>query len=101
MDVTTIIIIVASIGFIIMGFVMLNSKKLKDILSSSNIYKDTEKYVNFNGKFNILMGIVGIGLGILNYLLSEKSNYIVISFIATILILTTLQKIIGKKYKVS
>ena len=101
MDVTTIIIIAASIGFIVMGLVMLNSKKLKDILSSSSMYKDTEKYVKINSKFNILMGTIGIGLGILNYLLSEKSNYIVIAFIATILVLTTVQKVIGKKYKVS
>lgn len=97
---TTIIMGVASIGFVIMGLVMLKNKKLKEILISSNMYKDTEKYINFNGKFNISVGIVGLVLMILDYLLEDKSNYIVIIFILIMLIATIAQKIVGKKYKI-
>lgn len=100
MNVTTIIMGFASIGFIIMGFIMLKSKKLKEILIISSMYKDTEKYICFNGKFNISVGIIGLVLIILDYLLDQKSNYIVIIFILFMLMATVAQKVAGKKYKV-
>ena len=100
MDGISIIIIAASIGFIIIGLIMLKSKKLKEILTISNMYKDVEKYINFNGKFNILIGAIGIGLGIINTLLEEKSNYIVIAFVVTILFSTIIQKIVKNKHTV-
>lgn len=100
MSVTTIIMILASVGFIIMGLVMLKSKKLKEILAISNMYNDTEKYINFNGKLNMLMGIIGLILGIMDYILNQQSNYIVIVFIISLLVIIIVQKVVGKKYKV-
>lgn len=100
MNATTIILIFASFGFIVMGVLMLKSKKLKEILASSGMYKDTNKYIDFNGKFNISIGFVGLGVSILNYFFEGKSNYIIISFILIILIATIVQKVMVKKYKV-
>lgn len=97
---TTIIIILASIGFILMGLLMLKNKKLKEILISSNMYKDTDKYIKFNGMFNIYIGILGLILGGIDYILVEKSNYIVIIFIVCMLISTIAQKIVVRKYKI-
>lgn len=99
MNGSIIIIIFASIGFIIMGLVMLRSKKLKDILIASNIYKDTEKYINFNGKVNLVVGYIGLAAASIDYLWSEESSYIVIIFIAIMLSATIIQKVVGKKYK--
>ena len=100
MRMETVIIIIASIGFIIMGLVMLKSKKLKDILISSKLYKDVDKYINFTGKSNILLGGIGILLGTLDYIIDGASNYIVIALIVIILLLIIIQKVVGKKYKV-
>lgn len=100
MNGATIIIIFASIGFILMGLVMLKSKKLKDILITSNMYKDTDKYIKFNGKFNVSIGAIGLVVALINYLIGQESSYVVIVFIAIMLLATITQKIVGKKYKV-
>ena len=99
MDGITIIIILGSLGFITMGLVMLNNKKLREILTSSNIYKDTDKYINFNGKFNIFIGVIGLVLGVIAYFLGNNSKYIIYFFIAIMLISTIVQKLVVKKYK--
>ncbi|MGL5354347.1 MAG: hypothetical protein ACRDA5_13670 [Clostridium sp.] len=99
MSQTTTIIIFASLGFILMGTVMLKNQKLEKILDSSNLYSDTRKYIKFNGQFNIVLGVIGAILAFVNYILPTDSNYVVIIFISIILIATVVQKIIGKKYK--
>lgn len=99
MSETTIIIVFASLGFILMGTVMLKNEKLENILTTSNMYKDTKKYMQFNGKFNIVLGVIGAILAFINYIMPTASNYVVIIFIVIILIATIAQKILGKKYK--
>ncbi|MGL5087469.1 MAG: hypothetical protein ACRC68_17415, partial [Clostridium sp.] len=79
--------------------VMLKNQKIEKILDSSNLYSDTKKYMKFNGQFNIVLGVVGAILALVNYMLPTYSNYIVIIFISIILIATIAQKLIGNKYK--
>jgi hypothetical protein len=96
---STIIIILGSIGFILMGLLSLKSKKIKKFLDNSGVYSDIDKFIKFNGIFNISIGLVGVALGIADYILVEESKYIVIIFIAVIAISSLIQRIIGKKYR--
>lgn len=100
MNGATIIIIFASVGFIVMGLAMLKSEKLENILILSNMYKDTKKYIKFNGKFNVGIGVIGLMVALINYFIGQESSYIVIVFIAIMLFATIIQKILGKKYKI-
>ncbi len=96
---STIIIILGSLGFIIMGLISIRSKKIKNMLKNSGAYNDINKFMKLNGIFNMAMGIIGIIIGIIDYFLVEQSKYVVISFIILIAILSLIQNITLKKYK--
>lgn len=96
---STIIIILGSLGFIIMGLISISSKKIKNMLKNSGAYNDINKFMKLNGIFNMAMGIIGIIIGIIDYFLVEQSKYVVISFIILIAILSLIQNITLKKYK--
>ena len=53
----------------------------------------------YNGVFNLFLGLVGIVLGILDMIFTEKSKYIIIIYIIFIFILSTIQNKLLKKYK--
>lgn len=96
---STVIIILGSIGFILMGLLSLKSKKMKNFLKSSGVYNDIDKFMKLNGIFNISIGFSGIVLGVLDYILIEQSKYIVIIFIIVITISSFVQNKILKKYR--
>ncbi|MCR1952268.1 MULTISPECIES: hypothetical protein [unclassified Clostridium] len=96
---STIVIILGSIGFILMGFLSLKSKKMKNFLKDSGVYSDIEKFMKLNGIFNISIGFAGIILGALDYIFIEQSKYIVIIFILTIAIASFVQNKMLKKYR--
>lgn len=96
---TTIIIIVASLWFIVFGVLTFLNKglsgRMKAFLSG---VKDKEAYLKFNGIFNIFTGLIGIILGIADYFL--KDNIIaVLIFIFLIVLAAPLQAILGKKFR--
>jgi uncharacterized membrane protein len=66
MKLTTIIIEVASIIYIIFGLLVLFSKGLRKNVERSNA-KDMNGYIAFNGKFNLVLGIIGVFIGLLDY----------------------------------
>ncbi|ATD54045.1 hypothetical protein [Clostridium chauvoei] len=96
---STIVMIVASIGFILIGLVILSSKKIRKLMSEVQIYTDTNKFISFNGKFNIIVGLAGLLLGGLDYMFEEQSKYIVVIFIIVMVTASLLQNKLGKKYK--
>lgn len=99
MKTTTIIMIVASLWFIVFGVLaFLNrglSGRMKAYLSG---VKDKEAYLKFNGIFNIFTGLIGIILGIVDYFL--KNNIIaVLIFIFLIVLAAPIQGILGRKFR--
>lgn len=96
---STIIIILGSLGFIIMGLISISSNRIKTMLKNSGAYNDIDKFMKLNGTFNIAIGILGIIIGVIDYFLIEQSKYVVISFIVLIAILSLTQNITLKKYK--
>lgn len=96
---TTLIMVLGSFGFLIIGLISLLSKKIKKYFKESGVYKDTDKFMYYNGVFNLSIGLVGIVLGILDMVLTGKSKYIIIIYIIFIFILSTIQNRLLKKYK--
>ena len=96
---TALIIVLSSSGFIIMGLVSLLSKKIKTYFKERGVYKDVDRFMYYNGVFNLSIGLIGVVLGILDNILSEKSKYIIVSYIFLILILSIVQNKVFKKYK--
>lgn len=95
----TLIMFLGSFGFLIIGLISLLNKKIKKYFKESGVYKDTDKFMYYNGVFNLFLGLVGILLGILDMILTEKSKYIIIIYIIFIFILSTIQNRVLKKYK--
>lgn len=99
MRASTSVILVASIGFILMGVIVLKSKKIKKILDDTQLYNDTKKFIGINSKTNISIGIIGLILGMLDYFFIQWSKYIVLLFIIIMAILLFVQSKIGKQYR--
>lgn len=96
---TTLIMLLGSFGFLIIGLISLLSKKIKKYFKESGVYKDTDKFMYYNGVFNLSIGLIGIILGLLDIILTEKSKYIIVIYIAFIFILSIIQNKMLKKYK--
>lgn len=93
---TTVVILLSSIGFIVIGLIYLRSKKIRKYFEESNIYKDTDKYIRINGLSNLILGMLGILIGIIDYFGIFQSNYVIILFITLILIQSIIQRAISK-----
>ncbi|WP_066896299.1 hypothetical protein [Clostridium nigeriense] len=96
---TTLVIFLGSLGFLLMGLVSLLSKKTKKYFKESGVYKDVDKFMKYNGIFNLSIGIAGSILGILDILLEGKSKYIIIIYIVITLTLSIVQNKLLKKYR--
>ena len=96
---TSLVIFLGSLGFIVNGLISLKGKKIKKYLKESGVYKDTDKFMYYNGVFNLTMGLIGIILRVLDILLVEKSKYIIVIYIIVILIISVTQNKLLKKYK--
>ena len=93
---TTVVILLSSIGFIVIGLIYLRSKKIRKSFEESNIYKDTDKYIRINFLSNLILGMLGILIGIIDYFGIFQSNYVIILFITLILIQSIIQRAISK-----
>ncbi len=99
MNSTTLIMFLGSFGFFIIGLVSLLSKKIRNYFKESGVYKDADKFMYYNGVFNLSIGIVGTILGLLDIILTEQSTYIIVIYIVLIFILSIIQNRVLKKYK--
>ncbi|MBU5592450.1 hypothetical protein KQI89_11855 [Clostridium sp. MSJ-4] len=99
MKATTVVMLVASIWFIVFGILILASKGFKEkmVLSIKNA-KDKEGYIRFNALYNIIIGILGIIIGIANQVVT-KDNITLIIFIVVMLGASIIQGNMGKKYR--
>ena len=95
---TTLIMFLGSFGFLIIGLISLLSKKIKNYFKESGVYKDADKFMHYNGIFNLSIGLIGIILGILDIILIEKSKYIIIIYIIFIFIVSTIQNRLLNQY---
>lgn len=96
---STLIILLASLWFIIFGFLILYSKKVREILETGSRVTNKEAYVKFNGMFNIILGITGLVLGALDYFIKGYTLVFVVIFIVMMFSASLLQAFSAKKYK--
>ena len=99
MKITSVVLVLGSLGFIFMGVVSLLSKKIQVYFKESGVYKDSEKFMKYNGIFNLVIGLTGLILGILDIFLSDKSKILIVLYIIMIVTVSVIQKIILKKYR--
>lgn len=90
MNITFIIMIIGSIGFILMGLFILLNKSFKQL---------NPKYVKRNGYINIIMGLIALIISILVLIKPEWNNTLLILYMINILVLTFVQRIITKKFR--
>lgn len=96
---TTLIMLLGSFGFLVIGFISLVSKKIKKYFKESGVYKDTDKFMYYNGVFNLAIGLIGTVVSILDMILVDKSKYIIAVYIIVMFILATIQNKLLKKYR--
>lgn len=97
--IVTLVMIIGSLGFLVMGLINLFNKKIKEFFKSSGVYKDIDEFMKYSALFNFIIGGAGIILGILNYMAYDKSNIFIVIYIVLIFILSIIQRIVLKKYK--
>ena len=90
MNLTFIIMLFGSIGFILMGVFILFSESFKGL---------NPIYIKRNGIINIILGIIAIIITMLLYIKPQWNNVLLIAYLINILILTFIQRIITKQYK--
>ncbi|GFZ33702.1 hypothetical protein CSC2_42280 [Clostridium zeae] len=97
MKLTTIIIEIASIVYIIFGVLVLFSKGLRKNVERSNA-KDINGYIAFNGKFNLILGIIGVVIGGLDYFFPSLTKVWIGVFLLIMLSSSIIQAKMSKKF---
>ncbi len=96
---STLIILLASLWFIIFGLLILYNKKVRNIMETGSRVTNKEAYVKFNGKFNLILGVIGLLLGALDYFIKGYTLVFVIIFIIMMFGASVLQSLSAKKYR--
>ncbi|MBK1810290.1 hypothetical protein JHL18_06545 [Clostridium sp. YIM B02505] len=97
MKLTTIIIEIASIVYIIFGVLVLFSKGLRKNVERSNA-KDINGYIAFNGKFNLILGIIGVVIGGLDYFLPSLTKVWIGVFLVIMIFSSVIQGKMSKRF---
>lgn len=99
MNITIIVMILGSLGFILLGIFLLNNKYVKSIdVSDKEAYKEV-KAMKVSGYVNILIGILGIVSCVICLITNSINKIVVIIFAICIAILSCIQYIINKKIR--
>ena len=97
MKATTVIIALASIGFMLMGLFILKSKVIAKSMIKEDNDINAKLFIKKNAYINIFLGIFGIILSVIDFILAQNNLIIVIVFISTIFISATVQSYLAKK----
>ena len=90
MEKINIIILLVGLGFILIGLTFLKSKSIRSSIEAMKTYKDTNKYLRFNGIVNIMAGILIIIANIIDLLLKTSYElYLVLPIIILASLITT------------
>lgn len=99
MNKVTIIMILASLGFILIGMFILRSKSINSIMLADEKSNKNSEFIKQNAYMNVLAGIIGIIIASISIFKSEWIKISILMFIIMIFILYILQYILGKKYR--
>lgn len=99
MNMTVLVIILVSIGFLGIGFFILNNKYVKDTDLEDKFVAKEIRAMKISGSVNIINGAVGLIISILLLLRPEWSKALLIVFVICIIILTSVQYILNKSVR--
>lgn len=99
MNITIIVMILGSLGFILLGIFLLNNKYVKGVdINDKELYKEV-KGMRFSGYINLLIGIIGIICSLISLATNSINKNIVIIFSLSIAILSSVQYLLNKKIR--
>lgn len=99
MNSTIIVMFLASIGFILIGIFLLNNKYLKNQDVEDKEILNEIKTIKVSGYVNILIGLIGIISSTICLFNNSLIKSIVIIFVISIVILSSIQYLFSKKNK--
>ncbi|MEQ8197338.1 MAG: hypothetical protein ABRQ27_04985 [Clostridiaceae bacterium] len=94
----TIIMIISSLVFILLGLIILLNKKIRSYIGGGMSEENHKRYIKFMGSFYLIIGAIGVGLGILDFFFREYSLYFVVIFVAVMLTSGLIQTKLSAKY---
>lgn len=99
MNITIIVMLLGSLGFLLIGIFLLNNKYVKSIdINDKEAYKEV-KSIKVSGYINILIGIVGMISSAICLITNSINKIVVIIFAICIAILSCTQYILNKKIR--
>lgn len=99
MNITIIIMILGSLGFILLGIFLLNNKYVKSIdVNDKELYKEV-KGMKFSGYINLLIGGIGIVCSLICLITNSINRGVVAIFSLSIAVLSSIQYILNKKIR--
>lgn len=98
MNITILIMYLASLGFIILGAFLLNNKYVKKNNNNEEMANEIRP-IKISGLINLVIGIIGVICGTIALLNKDLLKIIIIVFVVLIVLLTSTQYIFNKKNK--
>lgn len=99
MNITILVMILGSLGFILLGIFLLNNKYIKNIdINDKELYREA-KGMKFSGYINLLIGVIGIICSLICLITNNINKVIVLIFALSIAILSSIQYILNKKIR--
>lgn len=100
MKATSIVMLVTSLWFVIFGILVLTKNKVgeKIRIAAANA-RDKEGYIKFNGRFNIIVGSLGVLIGIADIFAKENSKVTLIAFVVVMMGSSFVQSMLSNKYR--
>ncbi|MBL4931458.1 hypothetical protein [Clostridium paridis] len=95
---TTIIMILASLVFIIIGILILLNKKIAGVIGGGMSPENHKAYIKFIGTFYLSVGSICMIFGILDYFFAKYSLLFVILFALIMISSSMIQMKIATKY---
>ena len=99
MNTTIIVMILASIGFVLIGAGIVNSKYIKKNTSEDKAVLNEIKAMKTSGYINISIGIIGIIISTISIFKAEWVKTLMIVFVFCIAVLSATQYILTKKIR--
>lgn len=99
MNMTVLVIILVSIGFLGIGFFILNNKYIKNADLEDEFVVKEIKAMKISGMVNVINGVIGIIISVLCLLKSDWSKTLLVIFVVCIVALTVVQYILNKSVR--
>lgn len=99
MKLTSLIMGLSSIGFILIGIFVMKSKSIANSVGAKEEKDNANEFVRKNANLNITVGILGVIIAIVDLLTSSMSKILIIIFVLMISLSSLIQYSLSKKFR--